>query len=85
MDDDDYGAPTRQNNKAAIGQNAGLYNELGQLNPKRAKAEQKRLKKERAAAAAGGGAAEGDESDFDFDEANEADGLQEGSSEVGCI
>lgn len=78
-DDDEYGAPGtshRQSSKAQ-GQNAGLYNELGQLNPKKAKADQKRLKKARAAAAAAG---EGDESDFDFDEANDAEGLQEASS-----
>lgn len=83
-DDDEYGAPStsgKQNSKA-LGQNAGLYNELGQLNPKKAKAEQKRLKKARAAAAV---ADDGDESDFDFDEANEADGIQSASEEVSFV
>jgi len=62
----------------------GLYNELGQHNPKKAKAERQRVKKAKAdfasfAAAAG----DGDfSSDFDFDEANVEQGLATADSEV---
>lgn len=67
--------------RAALGQNAELYGELGQHNPRRARAEARRARRTRAdfASAAAAGLADDDDddggSDFDFDAANEAAGI----------
>jgi hypothetical protein len=86
MDDDDTAPSTSGRTAAAAagkaGQNAELYNALGQHNPKKAKADSKKAKRAKADTAAAA-AADGDESDFDFDEANDADGLK-GSEVGGC-
>ncbi|WIA12353.1 hypothetical protein OEZ85_012403 [Tetradesmus obliquus] len=89
MDDED-GAPSTSGKAAAAaaaaaaagkaGQNVELYNAVGQHNPKKAKAEQKKAKRVKADFASFAAAADGDESDFDFDEANEADGIKEVAS-----
>ncbi|WIA32487.1 hypothetical protein OEZ86_003306 [Tetradesmus obliquus] len=84
MDDED-GAPSTSGKAAAAaagkaGQNVELYNAVGQHNPKKAKAEQKKAKRVKADFASFAAAADGDESDFDFDEANEADGIKEAAS-----
>uniref|UniRef100_A0A383VGF9 CP-type G domain-containing protein n=1 Tax=Tetradesmus obliquus TaxID=3088 RepID=A0A383VGF9_TETOB len=86
MDDED-GAPSTSGKAAAAaaaagkaGQNVELYNAVGQHNPKKAKAEQKKAKRLKADFASFAAAADGDESDFDFDEANEADGIKEAAS-----
>jgi hypothetical protein len=85
MDDGDDAPSTSGRTAAAAaaskaGQNAELYNALGQHNPKKAKADLKKAKRAKADSAAAA-AADGDDSDFDFDEANDADGLK--GSEVG--
>jgi hypothetical protein len=84
MDDGDD-APSTSGRPAAAagkaGQNAELYNALGQHNPKKAKADLKKAKRAKADTAAAAADDDGDDSDFDFDEANDADGLK--GSEVG--
>jgi hypothetical protein len=83
--DDGEDAPSTSGRPAAgkAGQNAELYNALGQHNPKKAKADLNKAKRAKADTAAAAAAADGDDSDFDFDEANDADGLK--GSEVGGL
>jgi hypothetical protein len=82
--DEEVAAAAGGSGRQAAGQNLGLYNEIGQHNPKKAKADAKRAKR---AAAKQTAAAPSDMDDdggdeFDFDDANAADGLVGSGSEV---